>query len=81
MFSEWENDKEFTHVRNKKEGRGGQAQWQMSQKNMACHKKKINMINMKEKIATKEDTDPLFPPRGTQVMWEMSMVSSTITQR
>lgn len=37
----------------------------MSQKNMACHKKKINMINMKEKIATKEDTDPLFPPRGT----------------
>lgn len=65
MFSEWENDKEFINVRNKKERRGDKAQWQMSQKNMACHKKKINM---KEKIATKEGTDPLFPPRGTQVM-------------
>lgn len=42
----------------------------MSQKDMACHKKKINM---KEKIATKEITDPLFPPRDTQVMWEMGM--------
>lgn len=56
-FPEWENDEGISHVNDKRE-EGGKAWWQELQKNMACHKKKINM---KEEMATKEDMDPLFP--------------------
>lgn len=49
---------------------GWRARWQESQKSIACHKKRINM---KEVMATKEETDSLFLSLGMRGVGGMNV--------